>query len=384
MTRARRSSSRSRARSPDTRASCESANTASVVSRPGVYPRSRRAVVQRSALSRATTVLAGPNKGTRAPTRPRLQRTCPAGFGRREVLDKRVSQRLLHRCGQSFERGRAPPDLGQLVCLGLGPAALLGRTALGWEEQWGEPAMDLLVMGLVQPRRDAPPEDPPLGPALRILDVLDPLVERRPEGLDPRLVEREPDTGPEDVAGHVEPPRLVLRRFIPPIGQVPKRLPAALAAPRAATSRGGRPGILPVASRAAPDLARRGRLPRKTPALIAAMPASSSDCSMTTEAASASRIAGTGRARSMNRGAESGAASGGRRSASGTRPRSSRPPSPSPRAGPAHARPSPSGQRGCAVRSGGRSRIDSGPAATRSPGRSSGRTEELASGNVTG
>ena len=66
---------RSRARSPETRASCDRAKIASLVSRPGAYGRSSRTSIQRSTASRRTTVLARPYSGTRAPSRPRHQRT---------------------------------------------------------------------------------------------------------------------------------------------------------------------------------------------------------------------------------------------------------------------------------------------------------------------
>ena len=91
-----------------------------------------------------------------------------------------------------------------------------------------------------QAGRDPPPEDPPLGPALHVLRVLDALVEDRPEGLEPDLVERVTPAGPEAEAGEVEPARFVLRALQPLLGQVAERLPAAPEAPRAATGRGAR------------------------------------------------------------------------------------------------------------------------------------------------
>src|SRR5437764_516571 len=85
--------------------------------------------------------------------------------------------------------------------------------------------MDLVVMGASEARGDPAPEDPPLDPALHVLDVADPLVEDRPERLDPGLVHGESAAGTEREPGVVEPSRLVLRALEPMIGQVAERLP---------------------------------------------------------------------------------------------------------------------------------------------------------------
>ena len=65
-----------------------------------------------------------------------------------------------------------------------------GSSPFGGRQEGGEPSMDLVVVGTSRPGRDPPPEDPPVGPALHILGVLDPLVEDRPERFDPDFVER--------------------------------------------------------------------------------------------------------------------------------------------------------------------------------------------------
>ena len=138
--------------------------------------------------------------------------------------------------GASRSRLAAQRHISASSCgSGLGrPAFLDGTGSLGRQEKRGEPAVDLVVMLAAQAGRDAPPEDPPLGPALHVLRVLDALVEDRPEGLEPDLVEREAAAGPEREAGEVEPARFVLRALQPLIGQVAQRLPAG-------TQRRGRP-----------------------------------------------------------------------------------------------------------------------------------------------
>ena len=85
--------------------------------------------------------------------------------------------------------------------------------------------MDLLVVGPRQAGRHAPPEDPPFGPALEVLGVADARMEDRPEGLDPRLVEREARPRAQAEARQVEPARLVPGGLEPPLGRVAQRLP---------------------------------------------------------------------------------------------------------------------------------------------------------------
>ena len=128
---------------------------------------------------------------------------------------------------QPFERGGAPPDLGQLVGLGPGPGRASWRhsSPLGREQERGEPAMNLLVMGPDEAGGDPPPEHPPIGPALQVPAVLDPLVEHRPEGLDPVLVERESGPGSEAEPGQVEPARFVPRPFQAELERIADRLP---------------------------------------------------------------------------------------------------------------------------------------------------------------
>ena len=156
--------------------------------------------------------------------------------------------------------------------------------------------MDLVVVRRRQAGRHPPPEDPPLGPALDVLGVPDPLVEDRPEGLDPDLVEREAPARPEAEAGEVEPARLVPRALEPLLGQVAERLPER---PQGR----GRPLVardvehlfepLDQPRRARSPAGRRGR--RSNAARIAAIAASSSDCSMTTRSASSPATVARGR-----------------------------------------------------------------------------------------
>ena len=117
----------------------------------------------------------------------------PAGSGRARSLIRASPSGSLRFGAEPFQAGGAPPDLGQLVrprawagpASSAAPPPLAGRrngTSRRWISSW---------CGPVQAGGDPPPEDPPLGPALHVLGVLDPLVEDRPEGLDPDLVERE-------------------------------------------------------------------------------------------------------------------------------------------------------------------------------------------------
>ena len=255
----------------------------------------------------------------------------------RPVLEQGITQRFLDLGREPFQAGGAPPHLGQLVRLGLGPAGLLGRAgALGGEQERREPAIDLLVVGPRQARGHPPPEDPPLGPALHVLGVPDALMEDRPERLDPDLVEREAASRPEEEPGEVEPARLVLGALEPLVGQVAERLPER---PQGR----GRPLVarrvedllepLDQSRRAGLAASRGGDAAHgaSNAARIAAIAASISDCSMIDPVG---LIAGDrsrgGRAGRPGRGAGSGAASGGRRSATGTRARSCRPRSPAP------------------------------------------------------
>ena len=229
--------------------------------------------------------------------------------------------------------------------------------------------MDLVVVRPVQAGGDPPPEDPPLGPALDVLGVLDPLMEHRPEGLDPDLVEREAAARPEAVAGEVAPARLVPGALGPVVGQVAERLPEGAQGRRR-----------PVVARDVEDLFQPldqpGRAGRRAAASAAGVSkrgpdrrdrrVDSSDCSITIWSVSTPRhgwCAGAVSPVRPGRGAGSGAASGGRRSATGTKARWCRPRSPGPPGGPARARPSPCGRPASGSASGGSSRIESGSAA---------------------
>ena len=102
----------------------------------------------------------------------------------RRLFQESITQRFFDRWRQVLECGRAPPHLGELVRLGLGAAGLLGRARpLDGQEKRGQPAIDLVVVRARQARRHPAPEDPPLGPALHVLGVLDSLMKDRPEGL---------------------------------------------------------------------------------------------------------------------------------------------------------------------------------------------------------
>ena len=133
-----------------------------------------------------------------------------------------------------------------------------------------------------------PPEDPPLGPALHVFLCLHALVEDRPEGLEADLVERKPRPGPEREAGEVEPARLVLRALDPLVGQVAERLPER------PQGRGGPLVARDVEQFLEPlDQPRRAALSElaaeaaaSNAARIAAIAASSSDCSMITRSVS--------------------------------------------------------------------------------------------------
>ena len=195
-----------------------------------------------------------------------------------------------------------------------------------------------------------------------------------------------PVPGPEAVAGQVEPARLVPGRLEPLLGQVAERLPEGAQGRRRPLVAGDVQHLFQPL-----DQPRRARAPRAAPPApnavrIAAMAASSSDCSMTTAvgllAGDRRRGRPGGPAGPAELDLEPPAAVVG--PATGTRARPCRPPSPAPPAGPGRARPSPCGRPASGSASGGSSRIESGSAATRSPGRSSARTELLASGKATG
>ena len=133
-------SSRSRDRSPETRASLGRGRRGCRSSRGRAgNRRSRRARAQRVALSGGTTAYW---PGRRAAPSPRGGRGTtgrrPARFGRDRVLGQGVAEGLLQVGGQAFERGGAAPDLGQFVGLGLGAGQLLGgRPPLLWQEERG-------------------------------------------------------------------------------------------------------------------------------------------------------------------------------------------------------------------------------------------------------
>ena len=224
-TRARRSSSMSRARSFATRASCERAKTASAVSRPGGYWRVSSDSSQRSAASLRTAVLAEAVEGhARAEAAD-----APERGGRRDrclVLDEDRAERLLDLGREPFEAGGASPHLGQLVRLGLRAVRLSSPGSCPWAGAGrGRAGGGSRRGGAGQAGGDATPEDPPLGPALHVLRVAHPLVEDRPEGLDPDLVHREAAARPEHEAGEVEPSGFVLRALEPVVGQVAERVP---------------------------------------------------------------------------------------------------------------------------------------------------------------
>ena len=129
----RSASSRSRARSPETRASWARAKIASVVSRPARTVGRAARSTQRSAVSRGTVAFAGPNSGhPRAEPARGTRGRDSAGSGRGQVLDQGLPERLLVVGGEPLQAGGAPPHLGQLVRLGLGPARLLRRRRPPW------------------------------------------------------------------------------------------------------------------------------------------------------------------------------------------------------------------------------------------------------------
>ena len=212
MTRLRRESSRSRARSAEIRAIWVRAKRRSSRSRSVWGSTSSRAAAQEEATSIGTAVLAGPKSGTRAPRRPRHQRADRGALGRPRVLTRTApswvfwpaSRRSRLAAQRQISASSCPSGFDRPSFLEAGPAP-----PLAGQQQGGEASVDLVVVSLVQAGGDPTPEDPPLDPALEVLGVGEPLVEGRPEALDPDRVHREADPGAEAVAGQVQPALLV-------------------------------------------------------------------------------------------------------------------------------------------------------------------------------
>ena len=119
IVRRRDDSSRSRVRSPETRASCERAKLASRDSRPGACERFKRTSIHRSADSRGTTVFAGANKGTRTPSLPKHQSAYAGEFGRESSLINVSPNDCLIDGGSRSKLAAKRTHLGQFVRLGF-------------------------------------------------------------------------------------------------------------------------------------------------------------------------------------------------------------------------------------------------------------------------
>ena len=96
------------------------------------------------------------------------------------------------------------------------------RRACGLHE--GHRVEHIELLALAKATRCASPQRPPFRPDLTIVDVLNAVIEERPQLLDTPLIERIAKTGTHAIAGQIEPETLVVRRAAPAFHTFPQRV----------------------------------------------------------------------------------------------------------------------------------------------------------------